>query len=182
MKKIIKIGMILIVLLGMVGSANATTTMSPNSFDLNVYTDEVKHILVTHYSDEPYPTSAEFEIEYSGGISTELVGTWNNSDWTATGAVAPHYYGTGVDPYGNTVNMTTWDFYITDSSDDTDDDAQNGKTYKVEFYINGVYAGGTYVDGSTTFVNAVPEFPTIALPVAAILGLAFIFQRRREED
>ena len=29
---------------------------------------------------------------------------------------------------------------------------------------------------------AVPEFPTIALPVAAILGLAFIIQRRREED
>ncbi|HJH28539.1 MAG TPA: PEF-CTERM sorting domain-containing protein, partial [Methanosarcinaceae archaeon] len=28
----------------------------------------------------------------------------------------------------------------------------------------------------------VPEFPTIALPVAAILGLAFFFQRRREED
>ena len=29
---------------------------------------------------------------------------------------------------------------------------------------------------------AIPEFPTIALPIAAILGLAFIFQRRREED
>ena len=28
----------------------------------------------------------------------------------------------------------------------------------------------------------IPEFPTIALPIAAILGLAFIFQRRREED
>ena len=31
-------------------------------------------------------------------------------------------------------------------------------------------------------ITAIPEFPTIALPVAAILGLAFIFQRRREED
>ena len=29
---------------------------------------------------------------------------------------------------------------------------------------------------------AVPEFPTIALPVAAILGLAFFFQRRKEEE
>jgi hypothetical protein len=27
----------------------------------------------------------------------------------------------------------------------------------------------------------IPEFPTIALPVAAILGLAFFFQRRKEE-
>ncbi|WP_406662562.1 PEF-CTERM sorting domain-containing protein [Methanolobus sp. ZRKC3] len=25
----------------------------------------------------------------------------------------------------------------------------------------------------------IPEFPTIALPVVAILGLAFFFQRRR---
>ncbi|MCD4703604.1 MAG: PEF-CTERM sorting domain-containing protein, partial [Methanosarcinaceae archaeon] len=26
----------------------------------------------------------------------------------------------------------------------------------------------------------IPEFPTIALPIAAILGLAFFFQRRKE--
>ena len=37
-------------------------------------------------------------------------------------------------------------------------------------------------DTASRTVNSVPEFPTIALPVAAILGLAFIFQRRREED
>ncbi len=29
--------------------------------------------------------------------------------------------------------------------------------------------------------NAIPEFPTVALPIAAILGLAFFFQRRRNE-
>ncbi|WP_406657777.1 PEF-CTERM sorting domain-containing protein [Methanolobus sp. ZRKC2] len=29
--------------------------------------------------------------------------------------------------------------------------------------------------------EAIPEFPTVALPVAAILGLAFLFQRRKEE-
>ncbi|WP_406661890.1 PEF-CTERM sorting domain-containing protein [Methanolobus sp. ZRKC3] len=28
--------------------------------------------------------------------------------------------------------------------------------------------------------NEIPEFPTIAIPVAAILGLAFFFQRRKE--
>jgi len=26
----------------------------------------------------------------------------------------------------------------------------------------------------------IPEFPTVALPIAAILGLAFLFQRRKE--
>gem|GEM_PF-1406564 len=30
-------------------------------------------------------------------------------------------------------------------------------------------------------IELIPEFPTVALPVAAILGLAFLFQRRKEE-
>lgn len=37
--------------------------------------------------------------------------------------------------------------------------------------------GSTYLAGG---VNQVPEFPTMALPVAAILGLMFILQRRKE--
>ena len=30
-------------------------------------------------------------------------------------------------------------------------------------------------------LTSIPEFPTVALPIAAILGLAFIFQRRKDE-
>lgn len=37
--------------------------------------------------------------------------------------------------------------------------------------------GSTYLQGGVTNV---PEFPTMALPVAAILGLLFITQRRKE--
>ncbi|WP_292465022.1 PEF-CTERM sorting domain-containing protein [Methanolobus sp.] len=38
------------------------------------------------------------------------------------------------------------------------------------------------VDSASRYVNTeIPEFPTIALPVAAILGLAFFMQRRKEE-
>lgn len=37
-----------------------------------------------------------------------------------------------------------------------------------------VLVGSTWVGGS------IPEFPTVALPVAAILGLMFILQRRKE--
>jgi hypothetical protein len=29
--------------------------------------------------------------------------------------------------------------------------------------------------------NEIPEFPTIALPIAAVIGIAFIFNRRKEE-
>jgi hypothetical protein len=29
-------------------------------------------------------------------------------------------------------------------------------------------------------ITEIPEFPTVALPIAAIIGLAFILQRRKE--
>ena len=49
--------------------------------------------------------------------------------------------------------------------------------------MGNVYDMSTGMDANVASDSvAVPEFPTIALPVAAILGLAFIFQRRREED
>ena len=35
-------------------------------------------------------------------------------------------------------------------------------------------------DGGSTFLTDIPEFPTVALPVAAILGLMFIFGRKRD--
>jgi hypothetical protein len=38
------------------------------------------------------------------------------------------------------------------------------------------------IDSASRYVNSeIPEFPTVALPVAAILGLAFFMQRRKEE-
>ncbi|TGC11607.1 hypothetical protein CUN85_01410 [Methanolobus halotolerans] len=38
-----------------------------------------------------------------------------------------------------------------------------------------------WASASQNFNAQIPEFPTVALPIAAILGLAFIFQRRKEE-
>ncbi|SFM84002.1 PEF-CTERM sorting domain-containing protein [Methanolobus profundi] len=38
-----------------------------------------------------------------------------------------------------------------------------------------------WASASQNFNAQIPEFPTIALPVAAILGLAFFMQRRKEE-
>jgi hypothetical protein len=63
------------------------------------------------------------------------------------------------------------------------------KVYTVE---NGIIAVVTNEEGgeligkfratATEDFNAqIPEFPTIALPIAAILGLAFLIQRRKEE-
>jgi hypothetical protein len=38
----------------------------------------------------------------------------------------------------------------------------------------------TWDAGLVRVTNEIPEFPTIALPMAAIIGLAFIFRRRNE--
>ncbi|WP_406661277.1 PEF-CTERM sorting domain-containing protein [Methanolobus sp. ZRKC3] len=49
--------------------------------------------------------------------------------------------------------------------------------------IKGYNYGMGYIkveSGAGSGCTEIPEFPTMALPVAAILGLAFIFQRRRD--
>ncbi|ABE51679.1 PEF-CTERM sorting domain-containing protein [Methanococcoides burtonii] len=49
-------------------------------------------------------------------------------------------------------------------------------------YTIKVVAGDSSVEvDSASRTIEVPEFPTIALPVAAIIGLAFFLQRRKEE-
>ena len=60
----------------------------------------------------------------------------------------------------------------------TNVDAPNG-IYNMKFHHD-LSVGATAL--LTVPLTAIPEFPTIALPIAAILGLAFIFQRRRDED
>jgi hypothetical protein len=55
--------------------------------------------------------------------------------------------------------------------------------YQVDIGVGTGYAVGDVgvTSGSRDITSEIPEFPTIALPVAAILGLAFFMQRRKEE-
>ncbi|WP_342304715.1 PEF-CTERM sorting domain-containing protein [Methanolobus sp. ZRKC5] len=52
--------------------------------------------------------------------------------------------------------------------------------YRISIGAGPVLAS-TEIDSASRYVESIPEFPTIALPVAAILGLAFFMQRRKEE-
>lgn len=51
-------------------------------------------------------------------------------------------------------------------------------------YLVSIKAGDEITDvefgGAARTVNSIPEFPTVALPVAAVLGLVFIFGRKKE--
>ncbi|MDF1534303.1 MAG: PEF-CTERM sorting domain-containing protein [Methanosarcinaceae archaeon] len=55
-----------------------------------------------------------------------------------------------------------------------------GGKYQIE--IKDTATGNSFAATCIVGTVNVPEFPTIALPVAAILGLAFFFQRRREDE
>ncbi|MEL7664297.1 MAG: PEF-CTERM sorting domain-containing protein [Methanosarcina mazei] len=50
-------------------------------------------------------------------------------------------------------------------------------------YLVSVSAGayGVEFGAASRHVSSIPEFPTVALPVAGILGLLFIFGRKKEE-
>jgi len=79
---------------------------------------------------------------------------------------------------GNTVVYDVFDLTLSEN-------ANVGDTYIVTLTTN---ANGLYNQRvidltavSQQQYEAIPEFPTIALPVAAILGLAFFMQRRKEE-
>ena len=62
-----------------------------------------------------------------------------------------------------------------------DQGAPNG-VYIIEYEDIDAGASVSVTHTIQVIITAIPEFPTIALPVAAILGLAFIFQRRRGEE
>ncbi|WP_094226453.1 PEF-CTERM sorting domain-containing protein [Methanolobus psychrotolerans] len=61
-----------------------------------------------------------------------------------------------------------------------DEGVLNGATYEVTIQVADNDPVFIYGQASRE-LTAIPEFPTIALPVAAILGLAFFMQRRKEE-
>lgn len=82
-----------------------------------------------------------------------------------------------------------------DVAREQDIDAQKIRSLKItglentEHTIKIERMSGTNCDGHVTIykygykcpeTTDIPEFPTIALPIAAILGLAFIFQRKQE--
>ncbi|WP_230375490.1 PEF-CTERM sorting domain-containing protein [Methanolobus vulcani] len=77
---------------------------------------------------------------------------------------------------GNNMDFYTVPYY----EFDTLDDMTVTVTYKLP--------DGTTLDSNAKITLShycpgdpgIPEFPTIALPIAAIIGLAFIFQRRKE--
>ena len=174
-----KILLIAIALMAMIGTASAYTA--------HLY-DDAGTLITTDNPIELKPGDTINVYYGATSVLSDQLGLsfdWNVNELTAhtsTGAVD-----------GQLVITLPSTAFVPDNTDYVDSRAitlalHPDTPHGASFYFE-IQAGGNVVDGITlesadasrTTVS-VPEFPTIALPIAAILGLAFIFQRRKEED
>ncbi|KKG15904.1 hypothetical protein EO98_10525 [Methanosarcina sp. 2.H.T.1A.6] len=136
----------------------------------NEYTLDVKTFLIdygfTSNQDMPRQITVSSTSFGSGTVEAKLLAP--SGSWTA--------YGTSVtDTY--TAKYPTGDY-----------------TYQVKFIANSkghidIRDAGSNDNSATYTIDVaqegyglnIPEFPTVALPIAAILGLVFIFGRKKEE-
>lgn len=86
----------------------------------------------------------------------------------------------GTELSDNWGESQTWEISYTNFN------AANGNyvvTYQVEYVFDGGTSGTqTRQSSIQTGINAIPEFPTVALPIAAILGLMFIISSRKKKE
>ncbi len=160
----------------MTGIAVATpsTTTSPASVDVDISTNTPTTITVKHII-EPGDYLAD-------AISFRLTRTQGNVTDLELQFKQPSA-GTESGIYEREVNFT-W-------TNDSDPDylelwvkAKSGAPVGAEYdIIIWDWGWGTHIDVSAATVTAtnIPEFATIALPVAAILGLLFFFNRRKHK-
>lgn len=99
---------------------------------------------------------------------------------------APDNSGNLAEPDSVTYDSSTgeytsvWNFKITDNGDG-DDSTQVGKNYTISYniYNSSRTLSSVSMGAATTGVTAVPEFGTIAIPVAIALLAGLFFMRRQ---
>ena len=184
-KVITVLALTVVILAAMTGLAAATpsTTTSPASVDVDISTNAPTTITVKHIiqSGDYLADAISFRLTrtqpFVSGVTDELTGSWDGSTWLG---------GNGQLDSATLVDDTyAWTFYVKDAKD-TDDAAQIDYTYKVVFKVwNTTYgeigAEDAELGGSSTTINPIPEFATIAMPVAAILGLVLFFNHRKHK-
>jgi hypothetical protein len=161
--------------------AAASDPVTPNTIFVNIMTNEDTTYEAV-YTGTEYPINgmdfAIYETDVSPEVLTsELEASIAGNAWGSTGHADHTENLSATYDMAEDTWTVAWEIKVHDAVD-TDDDSQSGATYRI--YHETDY-GGTYSDITHTNVEAIPEFPTIALPVAAIIGLAFFMQRRKEE-
>ncbi|WP_340818257.1 SdrD B-like domain-containing protein [Methanolobus sp. WCC4] len=123
------------------------------------------------------------------GVSVELHYNSTGSLAYSTTTVSNGYYRFDID-HGEACNEEFYVKFISPSgwvfttphagADDTLDSDANPSSGETDSFGNLCDTNDYTRDAGLVREEKIPEFPTIALPVAAILGLAFFFKRRKQ--
>ena len=206
MKKILLIAVALVAMIG-TAAANpeslqlfedgSTTALVPNPFTIqNDGSDNNLDIILSDYANKTIGLTHTMTINISTTDGSNLAANEIQLKCNEKDGGAPVY---------TTTSDGSLDYLILQFNWDHDNDGTGGpdalsdtldltiistgplnRYYEIQFNdeYDTILGGVTVTDTGAwnRFASNVPEFPTIALPVAAILGLAFIFQRRKEEE
>jgi hypothetical protein len=162
-KNIIMIAAMLTVMVAMTGIAAAT-----------VLSAEPQNIGITeggsNTTNLKYDSSGQVTwriIDATTSITSEvLVNDGNGTDYTSTGV------------YTSTANNPNLMIVQDQAGDNLNAD------YKLQSCPPGYNFGDSYCTENhiTVYVSYIPEFPTVALPIAAVIGLVFLFQNKKKKE
>ncbi|WP_197082072.1 PEF-CTERM sorting domain-containing protein [Methanosarcina siciliae] len=155
---------------------------SAMAFSAQIYTSPSGE----HAIDNPINmTAGETKTVYLGG--TQIESDFLNKDFTWIGDVTGATSGASTGQLTITVPDSS---FKPDSSSyidprpitiHLDGDAPEGASYSIRIGASFGSEEGLYQDSVVSrIVRSVPEFPTIALPLAAVIGLVFIFGCKKE--
>jgi PKD repeat protein len=92
------------------------------------------------------------------------------------------------DPDGDAIVGWHWDIDDDGQYDDASGESVvwtwgSAGTYVVEVRVTDAFGNADFASAQVIINedNGIPEFPTVAIPIAAIIGLALIFQRRKDK-
>ncbi|MCD4766714.1 MAG: PEF-CTERM sorting domain-containing protein [Methanosarcinales archaeon] len=168
MNKLIISALLIFGLVGMIGTAaagsvNPSLSVIDDPIIINIGETNTQTATLTLTGDATNQNITKIKIlnvptgistSIDGNLGTELTDKWGNSK--------------------------TWTISYTNVN------AVNGKyvvTYEAHYEFDGVDSSIETREATIqTGINAIPEFPTIALPVAAVLGLMFIISSRKKKE
>ncbi len=184
--KIVMITALLAVMAAMTGIAAATTTTSPSDVDIDIAGLNPATIVTIKF--DLYTMSSS---ESLGGLQFDFN---DYSTDSPTAEVTGSFDGISYSGFHGVSNTWTiedghwavWKVYVKDAADG-DDATQNGHAYFLDFKVKknngGTIETNRQIGSATTIGHAtIPEFATIAMPIAAVLGLVFFFQQRKNKE
>lgn len=84
-------------------------------------------------------------------------------------------------PIGTNITNNLGEYEIIDSGAITQVWVKATAPGKADAFANGVPSGNTQTKFYLIDLTFIPEFPTVALPVGAVIGLVFLFQQRKNK-